>query len=267
MMKVSLITTCRDSAATIKDTIDSVLAQDWPSIEHIVVDGGSRDHTQDVIRQYEAESRTEDFRRKHQGLRVRVELDRELGLYEGLNRGMELATGDIIGVIHSDDMLFSPHVVRDVAEEMERSGADLLYADGIYVECADTRNVVRSWIGGSYSKGKIRRGWLPLHTTCYMRSAFAREVGTYNEDYQIASDTDYLLRALYERSPRVTYLPQYVVRMRMGGKSTTRSRFGDMWREDVRIYNSHGFPGTLMKLMKMSRKVPQFVTAKLKKHD
>lgn len=266
-MKISLITTCLNSEATLRDTISSVLAQDWPTIEHIIVDGGSTDQTQDIIRQYEALSLTEEFRKEHPQLQVRTTIVPNLSLYGGLNRGISMATGDVIGVVHSDDTIYSPNVLSNVAAEMERSGADFLYADGIYVRPADTSRVVRDWRGGRYSKAKIRLGWLPLHTTCYIRSDFYREVGHYDERYKIAADTDFLLRALYEHSPRVAYLRQYVVRMRMGGTSTGRVNISKIWNEDVEIYTRHGFSGVLMKMLKMSRKVPQFVTAKLRHYE
>ncbi len=250
-MKISIITSCYNRVKTIRGCIESVLSQDYPDVEYIIVDGASTDGSMDVINEY-----------RDRISKIISEPDH--GMYEAINKGLRMATGDVIGLVHSDDFLFTTHTLSDVAAEFERSQADFIYGDGLYVDAVDTSKTVRNWIGGSYSKGKVRLGWLPLHPTCYMRSSFVKEVGFYNEKYKIAADTDFLVRALYEHSPKVAYLKEYIVQLRMGGLSTDSANRRVMWKEDIDIYSSHGFAALPTKLMKMMWKVPQFISAKFK---
>ncbi len=248
-VKVSVITCCYNRVATIRGAIESVLAQDYPDIEYIVVDGASKDGSLAVINEYKDRITT-------------ILSEPDHGMYEAINKGIRLATGDIVALVHSDDFLYDNHVVSDVVQEMEKTGADFLYADGLFVDAGNTYKVVRNWIGGKYSRRKVMFGWLPLHPTCYIKRSVIEQHGLYDETYKMAADTDFLIRYLYEARLKVTYLHRYVVRMRMGGMSTDRSRMKAMWKEDVTIMRKHGFSPVPTKLMKMMWKVPQFVSAK-----
>ena len=248
-MKVSIITCCYNRVNTIRGAIESVLAQDYPNIEYIVIDGASNDGSLEVINEY----------------RDRISIivsEPDHGMYEAINKGIRLATGDIVALVHSDDFLYDDHVVSDVVKEFERSQADFLYADGLFVDADNTDRVVRNWIGGNYKRGKVKFGWLPLHPTCYIKRSIIELLGQYDETYKMAADTDFLIRYLYEARLQVTYLHRYVVRMRMGGMSTDRSRMKAMWKEDIAIMRKHGFSPVPTKLMKMMWKVPQFISAK-----
>lgn len=256
-MRVSIITSCFNREATIAQAIESVLAQDYPYIEYIVVDGASRDHSLQIIRKYEDRI-----------TKIISEPDR--GMYEAINKGIRLATGDIIGLMHSDDFFFSTHVVSEIVERFKKSGADLVYGNGLYVDAHRTERVVRNWISGNYRRWKVACGWLPLHPTVYIRREMLEKHGLYDESFQIAADSDFLIRYLYKANLKIEYLDRYIVKMRMGGLSTDLSRRKQMWVEDVRLYREHGFPGVPEKLMKMGWKVPQFIDAKLRKkfeHD
>lgn len=249
-MKVTIITCCYNRANTIRGAIESVLAQDYPNIEYIVIDGASNDGSLEVINEY----------------RDRISVivsEPDHGMYEAINKGIRLATGDIVALVHSDDFLYDDYVVSDVVKEFERSQADFLYADGLFVDADNTDRVVRNWIGGNYKRGKVKFGWLPLHPTCYIKRSVIELLGQYDETYKMAADTDFLIRYLYEARLQVTYLHRYVVRMRMGGMSTDRSRMKAMWKEDIAIMRKHGFRPVPTKLMKMMWKVPQFISAKL----
>ena len=116
------------------------------------------------------------------------------GMYEAINKGIRMATGDYIGLVHSDDFLYSPHTISDIVKRLEETHADFLYGDGLFVNAENTDKVVRKWIGGTYRLWKVRHGWLPLHPTCYVRSDVFARYGAYNEHYQIAADTDWLFR-------------------------------------------------------------------------
>ena len=251
-MKVSIITSCYNRAATIRSAIESVLAQDYNDIEFIVVDGSSTDGSLDIIREYVD--------------RISIIISEpDHGMYEAINKGIRVATGEIIGLLHSDDFFYDNGVIGRIVKRIKRTHADFLYGDGLFVNPDNTNKVVRNWIGGGYRLWKVRHGWLPLHPTCYIRRDVMMRLGLYNESYKIAADSDLLVRYLLTGGLAVTYLNEYVVRMRMGGLSTDSAKRKKMWEEDIRVYVSHGLWPTLTKLEKMAWKVPQFVLALLKK--
>lgn len=250
-MKVAIITSCFNREKTIRGCIESVLEQDYPDIEYIVVDGASKDNSLAVINEY-----------KDRIAKIISEPDH--GMYEGINKGIRAATGDIVGLLHSDDFLYSPHTISHIVRRMEQTGADFLYGDGLFVNSENTNKVVRNWIGGEYRLWKVRHRWLPLHPTCYIRREAMLKRGLYNETFKIAADSDFLFRYLLGGDLTVTYLHEYIVRMRMGGLSTDSKKRKQMWKEDIRMYHSHGMNPVITKLEKMMWKVPQFIMAKLK---
>ena len=251
-MKVSIITSCYNRAATIRSAIESVLAQDYNDIEFIVVDGSSTDGSLDIIREYVD--------------RISIIISEpDHGMYEAINKGIRVATGEIIGLLHSDDFFYDNGVIGRIVKRIKRTHADFLYGDGLFVNPDNTNKVVRNWIGRVYRLWKVRHGWLPLHPTCYIRRDVMMRLGLYNESYKIAADSDLLVRYLLTGGLTVTYLNEYIVRMRMGGLSTDSAKRKKMWEEDIRVYVSHGLWPTLTKLEKMAWKVPQFVLALLKK--
>ena len=249
-MKVSIITTCYNRASTIRGAVESVLAQDYPDIEYIIVDGASTDGTVEILREYE-------------GRVARIVSEPDRGMYEAINKGIRMATGEVVGLLHSDDFFYDNHVVSRIVERLQATGADFLYGNGLFVNAGNTDKVVRNWIGGAYRTWKVRHGWLPLHPTCYIRREAMERRGLYNETYKIAADSDFLFRYLLGGDLTVTYLNEYIVRMRMGGLSTDSEKRKLMWKEDIRMYRSHGFNPTVTKVEKMMWKVPQFIRAKL----
>lgn len=250
-MKVSIITTCYNREKTIAQAIESVLGQDYPDIEYIVVDGGSTDDSFKVIRSY--------------GSRIaKVISERDGGMYEAINKGIKMATGEIVGLLHSDDFLFHPHIISEIVERFKQTSADIVYGNGLFVDAQETDKVIRDWRSGNYRRWKVRLGWLPLHPTVYIKRSAIERYGLYNENYKIAADSDFLVRYLYKAHLKVEYLGKYVVRMRMGGLSTDSQKRKAMWKEDVDMYRKNGFWGVPEKILKMGWKVPQFVNAKLK---
>ena len=247
-MKVSIITSCFNREATIGQAIESVLLQDYTNIEFIVIDGASKDNSLQVINQYKEKISV-------------IVSEPDKGMYEGINKGLRLATGDIIGLLHSDDFFYNKHVISDIVNHFKETNADFVYGDGLFVDYNNTDRVIRNWIGGNYSKWKVKHGWLPLHPTCYIKRSTIEENGLYDETYKIAADSDFLFRYLYEANLKVSYLHQYIVRMRMGGLSTDSKKRKMMWEEDIRMYRSHGLNPTFAKLQKMAWKVPQFISA------
>lgn len=257
-MKVSVITTCFNRGRTIAQAAGSVLSQDYADLEYIVVDGKSTDNTLDELQKELS---------KHPDRDVKVISEPDNGLYEGLNKGIHMATGDIIGIGHSDDFLYDNHVISSIAEHFEQTGADMVYANGIYVDEHDTSKVVRVWHSGEYLIKKVKKGWLPLHPTVFIRRDTMLRLGLYDERYKISADSDLLVRYLYDnKNLKVSYLDQFVVVMRMGGLSTDFHKFLLKWREDFMMYRRHGIFPFLALPMKILRKVPQFFV-KLKARD
>ena len=180
-MKVSIITSCYNREATIRGAIESVLEQDYPDIEYIVVDGASKDNSLAVINEYK------------NGIDTIIS-EPDKGMYEAINKGIRAATGDIIGLIHSDDFLFSSHTISDIVKTFEEQDADMIYGNGVFVDYDDTNQMIRNWISGRYSKENVKNGWLPLHPTVYIKKECMDKWGPYDESYRIAADSDLLVR-------------------------------------------------------------------------
>ena len=254
MVKISLITATKNQASTIEDTIRSVYNQSYTDVEYIIVDGNSTDNTRAIVEPWIARF----------GGRLKYVVDSDNGVFEAINKGIRAATGDVIGLVHSDDFLFSNQTVSHIVQRFEDTHADFLYGDGLFVNSENTDKVVRNWIGGTYRLWKVRHGWLPLHPTCYIRRDVMERKGLYNESYKIAADSDFLFRYLLGGELSVTYLKEYIVRMRMGGLSTDSARRKQRWKEDIRLYQSHGMNPTITKVEKMMWKIPQFIGALFK---
>lgn len=245
-MKVSVITTCYNRANTIRNTIDSVLAQDYPNIEYIIIDGASTDDSVNLIKEYE--DRITKFI---------SEPDR--GMYEALNKGIRIATGDIIGLMHSDDEFYDNQVISRIVEVFKKKNPDMLYANGLFVNAEDTTRIIRRWISGKKSDSKLKRGWLPLHTTTYFQQDILEKYGLYNETYRIAADTEFLTRYMYKYKVKSYYLNEYVVKMKMGGASTDIKRVFTKWKEDIRVYKRHKLNPYITLPAKVISKIPQFI--------
>lgn len=229
-MKASIITICYNRKNTIAQCIESVLNQNYTDIEYIVIDGNSTDGTKDVIQSY-----------SNKISRYISEPDK--GMYDAINKGLKMATGDIIGLMHSDDEFYDVGVVSKIVTAFERNTqTEGVYGDGIYVTNNVQEKVVRNRIGGDFAFEKLKAGWLPLHPTVYFRKSVIEKLGDYNLNFTIASDTEFLLRYLFVNKIKLEYLSTYVVKMRMGGLSTSYKRAFEVLYEDFRIYKYHGLP-------------------------
>ena len=249
-MKVSIITSCYNREATIRGAIESVLEQDYPYIEYIVVDGASKDNSLAVINEYK------------NGI-DKIISEPDNGMYEGINKGIRAATGDIIGLIHSDDFLFSSHTISEIVKAFKEQQADLVYGNGVFVDYDNINQMIRNWVSGKYTKENVKNGWLPLHPTVYIKKECMDKYGLYDESYKIAADSDLLVRYLYKADLKVYYLNKYIVRMRMGGLSTDSRKTKQKWGEDLRMYKSHGIKPFSALRGKILSKIPQFIEARL----
>lgn len=249
-MKVSIITIVYNNQACIADCLQSVLAQTYPNIEHIVMDGGSTDGTQKVIEGY-----------KDQLAYYQSEKDK--GLYDALNKGIQQATGDVIGILHSDDLFYEKDTIAKVVEAFEKSQSDLVYANGLFVDPNDTCHVKRRYGAKPFKKRYLPFGWIPLHTTIYAKKEVFQNLGLYKEDYKIASDYEISLRWFNCPEVRTHFLDAYVVKMRLGGKSTTASLQKKKSSEDLQIIREFGLWGWFTLACKIGRKIPQYLYPRL----
>jgi glycosyltransferase involved in cell wall biosynthesis len=213
-MKVTLITVTYNSAKYLESCILSVIGQQYKQIEHIIVDGGSNDGTLDIIRKYH-----------HQIANWISEKDN--GMYEALNKGMKMATGDIIGILNSDDVLAAPDVIGDIVNCFEQYRVDSVYGDLVYVDQEDSHKIIRYWKGSSYKRSRFRYGWMPAHPTFYIRRQLVEELGGYETHYFSAADYEFMARYLYRYRISSHYLPKLIAKMRIGGQSNRnlKSRF------------------------------------------
>mgnify|MGYP001049076334 CR=1 FL=1 len=204
--KISIITVAFNSESTIKDTIESVLAQDYNNIEYIIIDGGSSDGTLDIIKKYKSQI--------HYFIS-----EPDTGIYDAMNKGIRVATGDIIGILNSDDFYPNNFIISNVAKSFIQEECDAVYGDLVYVNSKDTNKIERYWQSGSYSTSKIKNGWMLPHPTFFVKRSLYTRFGLYNTDLKKAADYQMILNLLYKHNIVVYYIPMILVKMRMGGTS------------------------------------------------
>lgn len=210
-MKISVITACYNSAATIGDTLRSIAEQTHPDIEHIVVDGGSQDMTMEIVRV--------------KGAHVAHAISEpDQGIYDAMNKGIRLATGEIVGLLNSDDFYASPEVLTQVARVFADPRIEASWGDLCYVGQTDTSKIVRFWKSSPFTPGLFARGWCPPHPTFFVRRAVYERYGAFDLRYRIAADVELMARLLEVNKVRGAYIPQILVRMRMGGASNRSLR-------------------------------------------
>ena len=207
-IKISIITVSYNSEKTIKDTIESIFLQDYTNIEYIVIDGGSTDGTLDIIKKY-----------AHQISYYISEPDK--GIYDAMNKGIKAATGDIIGILNSDDFYPNSFVINNVAKTFVRRSCDAVYGDLVYLKENDTSKIVRYWQAGEYSTSKIKNGWMLPHPTFFVKKEMYERYGYYDTDLKSAADYEMILKLLYKHNINVFYIPMILVKMRMGGVSNS----------------------------------------------
>lgn len=239
--KISIITVCYNSAQTIRDTIESVLAQDYPNLEYIVVDGASTDSTMAIVREY--------------GDKIAVVISEpDKGIYDAMNKGIAAASGEIIGILNSDDFYAASSSVSRLVRQMEESGVDTVYADLVIVDAVDTKRVVRYYNSGAFSPKKLRYGWMPAHPTFLVKKSLYDKYGGFSLKYRIASDFEMVARLLYMARASYAYLPEVVVKMRAGGVST--SGLKSSWRINNEIVHACRSNGIRTSLPKVLLKIP-----------
>ena len=247
MIKISVITAVINAVATIEDTILSVASQAHSDVEHIVVDGASIDGTLEIIN-------------RHREKLTKVITEPDRGIYDAMNKGLSLASGEVIGFLNSDDFYEHVHVLEKVAGVMEDPEVDACYADLVYVDPRDMARVVRYWQSKPYENGLCRKGWLPAHPTFFVRRRVFEQFGGFDLEFPRQADFELALRFLDIHKIRTEYVPEVWVRMRMGGLSN-RSVLGVV-KGNVEAYRAcrkNGLKVTpLFLLRKVLSRIPQF---------
>ncbi len=223
-MKISIITVVWNNINTINDTINSVLSQNYNNIEHIVIDGGSTDGTLSLLRS-----------RRDQLSALVSEPDD--GIYDAMNKGIELAKGEVIGFLNSDDFYFNNEVISKVAREFTKDQfLEANYADLIYVDQIDTSKIIRYFKSSEFKQGLFLKGWCPPHPTFFVRKSVYKRYGNFNLNYNLASDVDIMMRFLEKYRIKSLYTPEIWVKMRMGGVSNKNLK--NIWLQNKEILNS-----------------------------
>lgn len=205
-MKISIITVVWNNASTIKDAIDSVLNQTYKDIEYIIIDGASTDGTVEIVQSY--------------GDKITKFIsEKDKGLYDAMNKGIRLATGDIVGILNSDDFYKSNDILETVANEFATKNVDCLYGDLEYVDANETNKVVRYWQSKPYKEGLFQKGWHPAHPTFFVKREYYDKCGVFNLDFKIAADYELMLRFLEKYKLKSSYIHKTFVKMRLGGES------------------------------------------------
>lgn len=205
-MKISVITVCYNSASTIEATILSVLQQSYAAIEYIVVDGDSNDGTKDILERYRDKI-------------TKIVSEKDEGLYHALNKGIKLATGDVIAFLHADDFYNDPMVIEKYVKVFENGNYDAVYANLYYVDAIDTAKIKRKWNSGEYSHGAFLNGWMPPHPTLLVRKEIYERFGGFNTEFKTSADYELMLRLIHKHKIKLGYLKEFAVKMRVGGQS------------------------------------------------
>lgn len=272
-MKISIVTATWNSAETLQDTIDSVLAQNYPDYEHLIIDGGSKDNTVEIIKVNEA---------RYNG-KLRWVSEPDKGLYDAFNKGVHLASGDVVGVLNSDDFYASPDVLSQVASGFEgEPELDAVYADVNYVDWNDTKKLVRHYSSGVFKRWNMRLGFMPAHPTFYLKkSTYERfkldpatpglkgrtDCAYYNTSYKIAADFEFLLRSIFVGRIKTKYIKQVWVTMRNGGNSSAGLKVHNVINaEHQRAFRENGrYSNLLLESLRYVYKVGELIAWKCKR--
>ena len=233
-MKFSIITVCFNSAATIRDTIESVFSQDYPNIEYIIVDGASKDNTLSIVNEYQDRITT-------------VISEPDKGLYDAMNKGIGLATGDVIGILNSDDVLADNVTISKIADALKV--VDGVYGDVGFYDSALVKKT-RHYSSKGFHRRKFARGFMPAHPSCYFKRSLIDKVGFYSLEFKIASDFDFLVRAFSISDSEFRYLPLEIVKMREGGISTAGFSANILLNQEIiKSCRNNGLPCTWLSVL------------------
>ena len=246
-MRISIVTAVYNRSATIGQAVASLRSQSHADYEHVIQDGGSTDGTLQILDGLKDE-------------RTALVSARDSGIYDALNRGFARASGEVIGLLHSDDFFAHDEVLAKVAATFERSGADAVYGDLDYVSAKDETRILRHWRSGEFSEARLRRGWMPPHPALFLRREVVERFGAFDTDFRIAADYDAILRYFGKGELKLAYLPEVLVKMRVGGESNrSLERILRKSREDYRALRKNRIGGAPALVWKNLSKLQQFL--------
>ncbi|MGN0033204.1 MAG: glycosyltransferase family 2 protein [Candidatus Limimorpha sp.] len=238
-MNISLITVTYNSAATLRDTIQSVINQTFKDIEYILVDGGSNDGTVDIIKEFEP---------LFQG-KMRWVSERDKGIYDAMNKGIAMATGDVVGILNSDDFFASDDILHTVSDTFERDNQlDGVYADVIYVDKNNITKTLRRFSGKIFTRKRLCYGFMPPHPSFFIKKDCYRKSGPYSLKYPICADYDMFVKMFWELNINTEYIPKVFVTMRSGGASGEGLKVHrKIMRERIACVREHNLPSNALK--------------------
>ena len=247
-MKISIITATYNSAATVRDTLTCIAGQQYDDIEHIVIDGLSKDNTLDIVKEFPHVAR--------------VISEKDAGIYDAMNKGLTLATGEVIGILNSDDFYNNDQVLAKVASVFNDPAVDAVYGDLQYVKQDNVNIVTRTWRAGFFQKRYFYYGWMPPHPTFFVRRRIYDKAGLFNTTLRSAADYELMLRVLVKHNAKAGYIPEVLVKMRAGGMSNAslKNRLRAN-REDMKAWKVNDLqPYFFTTWLKPLRKIFQFIT-------
>jgi len=248
-LKVSLITATYNSARTLEKCMNSVLNQTYFNIEYILIDGNSSDNTLELIK-----TKAKDYNN------IKWVSENDLGIYDALNKGLSKVTGDIVGFLHSDDYLAKSITIENIVNAFNTHKVDGVYGNLHYVNYVDVNQIVRNWRSQPFHQKLLNRGWMPAHPTLYLKKEIYQDNGNFNIEYDIAADYDFILRIFGNSTYDFYFLPETIVKMRVGGASNhSLKNIIDKTKEDFRAAKTNGLnvPFKVI-LQKNLTKIPQW---------
>lgn len=249
-MKISIVTIVFNRKNCIAECINSVLEQDYQDVEYLIIDGGSTDGTQQQIEPYKDRL-------------AYYTSNKDNGIYDALNKGIGKATGDIIGILNSDDLFIGPTVLSQIVSTFKTTGADLVYAKGYFVDGNNKKKIKRVYSSCPFHEKLLFYGWIPLHTTIFVHRKVFEKYGIYNSAYKIAGDYEISLRWFKNKDIKKVFLNQWIVKMRLGGLSTSAKTQMMKSKEDLEIIKIHRLKGIFTLACKIVRKIPQYIIPQL----
>ncbi len=245
-MKISIITAVYNNKNQIAEAIESVLNQSYPNIEYIVIDGASTDGTSEIIKSY--------------GNKISKFISEpDEGIYDGLNKGIHQATGDVIGFLHSDDFYLYDQVLEEIVQIFKEKNCDGVYGNLIYVDKEDTNRVVRRWDSGEFKYENLKKGWMPPHPAFFIKREVYKRFGVFDTDFKISADYNFMLKILSSQKFTACYIPNVLYVMRMGGASNKSIK--NLWqksKEDLRALKQNRVGSVVALFLKNIFKISQF---------
>ena len=251
-LKISIITVIYNNKETIQDAMNSVLSQEYDDLEYIIVDGASIDGTVEVIKK---------TTKKYPERSIKFISEKDDGIYDAMNKGIQLATGDIIGILNSDDFYVNNNIISTVVNDFITKNVDAVFADLVYVRADDSNNIIRYYSSANFHPKKMAYGWMPAHPTFFVKREIYERYGLYKRDYRIASDYELIARLLVKNKTSYSYISKVFVKMRTGGTSTRNLKSNWILNKEIlRACAENGIKTNIIKVLsKYSTKIFQLI--------